>query len=439
MKGALEFAFYVSVAVGMALATSSFTVLSGIFQVEAGYGVLLAIAIAGLLCVILSLSVAELAAMYPSAPGIRTYLKPAFGSTPALVLVYLYLVFTVLMAGVEGYMFGLVVANVTAVNPLLSTLAVIVGVTAINLAGVQLPRSAQMAITLCAVVLLLLVSAAGLGGTAPPASAVAMPALGTALPAAVGMAVFLYMGFEWATPVGLRAKSYERLLPLSLPVSVALLMVLYTLFAWTAARHVAPAELTASPIPHAPVYVAVFGTGGRFMILLLAFSATASTFNAGIMGGARLLLMLVNEGLLPKWIGHVSDRSGAPIGATWLLGAAAAVTAALVVRFQLQLVLAVVGAAIMCVVYGAFAFAVLVLRKSKPRMRRPYQTPVPAVIQRGLAVALPLLGVGSLFSLPALVGAVLLWTGGAIAAALFLTWWSTWRAAHEPPAAELPV
>ncbi len=439
MKGPLEFWFYVSVAVGMALATSSFTVLSGVFQVETGMGVLVSIVVAGLLCLVLSLSVAELAGMFPSAPGIRTYLKPALGSTVSLALVYLYLVFTVLMAGVEGYMFALVVGNLTAVGPLLTTLIVIVTVTAINLAGLELPRGTQMAITACAIAILLAVSAAGVGTADGPVLQMEPPVGGSTLPSAIGMAVFLYMGFEWATPVGLRPRSYERLIPRALPVSIVILMIIYTLFAFTAIRHVSPSELGASPIPHAPVYAAIFGPAGAYMVFLLALSATASTFNAGIMGGSRLLLMLVNEGYLPTWIGFVSVRTGAPVGATMLLGSAAAATAVMVVWFQLQLVLAVVGAAIMCLVYAAFALSVLVLRKQKPHMRRSYRTPAPAWIQRALVIVLPLLGAGALFSLPAILDQVLLWTAAALAAAVVLTVWSVWRAADRSRAPAVSI
>jgi amino acid transporter len=378
------------------------------------------------------LSIAELASMFPSAPGIRTYLKAALGSTPSLALVYLYLVFTVLMAGVEGYMFALVVGNLSAVNPLVTTLILIVVVTAINVAGLQLPRSAQMLTTAAALLVLFAASAADFSAPSP-VLALDAPKGGAALPSAIGMAVFLYMGFEWATPMGLRRRAYDRMIPRALPLSILLLMVLYLLFAFTAARRVSPGDLAASPIPQAPVYAAIFGHGGAYLVFLLALSATASTFNAGIMGGARLLLMLVNDGYLPKWIGYVSDRSGAPVGATVLLGASAAVTAVMVVWFQLQLVLAVVGAGIMCVVYGAFALAVMVLRRQKPDMQRPYRTPAPRWVQGALVIALPVLGVNALFSLPALLFQVLAWTGAAVAASLLLTLWSVSRTPQRTP------
>lgn len=437
MKGRLEFWFYVSVAVGMALATSSFTVLSGIFQVQTGVGAVIGIIIAGVLCLVLSLSIAELASMFPSAPGIRTYFKQAFGSSASLVLVYLYLTFTVLMAGVEGYMFALVVAAVTAANPILTVTTLLLSVTAINLAGLELPRGAQMAITLFAVALLVLVSIVGTNTSGHLTMPIETPLWG-ALPAATGLAVFLYMGFEWATPIGLRAKSYERLIPRALPVSVLILMAIYIMFTITAARWVPRSVLGASPISHVPVYQAVFGRIGTFMLLALVVGASGSTFNAGIMGGARLLFMLTNDGYLPKWVGSTSER-GAPIGATLLLGGGATIATAAVIRFQLQLVLAVVGAAIMCFVYGAFALAVLVLRKKKTQLRRPYRTPIPLWAQRGLVVVLPLLGLGSLFSLPNLIGPIVLWTAGSICVSLILAGWSTRRASGQARAAEIPA
>ena len=39
------------------------------------------------------------------------------------------------------------------------------------------------------------------------------------VPAAVGLTVFLFMGFEWVTPVGLRPDAYKRKIPWAMPVA----------------------------------------------------------------------------------------------------------------------------------------------------------------------------------------------------------------------------
>ena len=64
---------------GMALTTSCFSMIGSMFGIASAMAILVSIVAAGLVCIVISTSIAELASMYPSAPGVRTYLKMAFG------------------------------------------------------------------------------------------------------------------------------------------------------------------------------------------------------------------------------------------------------------------------------------------------------------------------------------------------------------------------
>lgn len=438
MKTRTEFAFYVSVGVGMALATSSFTVVSGLFQILSDVRMLvLSVLLAGLFCSIISLSIAELASMFPSAPGVRTFLKAAFGGVPSLAMVYLYLMFTVLMAGVEGFMFSLVVHSaLPAIPPWLTVLVLMAGVTLVNVYGLDLPRGLQMVTAFVSVSLLLGVSVYGLvlkrGDLSHLLAVQASPLDNLALlPASIGMAIFLYMGFEWVTPVGLRPKAYEKLIPLSLPVCVAMLGLMYMFFVTASPLVTSSATIAASSVPHVLYFEGLLGPVGTWCVLALSFGAIISTFNAGIMGGSKLIFMLAREGQLPEWLGRSSDETGAPYMATLSLGAIATVSALLVTAYQAQLVLAVISASIMCTIYGAFMFAALRLRKLRPNHRRAFKTRVPSWLQWGVGGLLPLMGLGSLFSLPeqpylpaAGMGILLVLSGG-------MTWLSHQRNARK--------
>jgi amino acid transporter len=436
MKERTELFFYLTVAVGMALATSSFTVLSGLYGAVEPLGVAVAIAAAGVFCYVLALSLAELAGMFPSAPGIRTYLKPALGALPSLVIVYLYLAFTVLMGGVEGFMFVAVLRTVWPGIPAAgAVVALMVFITSINLAGLEMPRGTQMALTVACVLLLLAAPALGLArdGGAAMVAAVGRFSPG-GLASAIGMAVFLYMGFEWATPVGLGPRSYERLIPRSLPLSILILAGLYLAFTATASAYVPRATLMATWTPQVALFEALVGPRGRWIALGMALGASLSTFNAGIMGGSRLVFMLAREGHLPRWCTRLSDRTGVAWGAILLLGSLSTLSGVVVVTWNLQLTVAVVGAAIMCCVYASFALAVILLRRRRPDARRPYRTPIPLAGQWALVVVLPLLGAGSLTALPA--GSAALCLAAVGATALLLALWSSGPGRAPQPAAK---
>lgn len=443
MKQRGEFLFYVSVGAGMALATISFTMLSGLFEAAAGGWVVAGILLGGVMCGVIAASVGELAGMFPSAPGIRTYLKQAFGNRPSLFLVHLYLIFLIMIAGAESYLFSLVVSQLAPGLPHMAViLALLAGVVLVNLYGLELPRNVQIASAAVLLAVLCVTGTLGLFSApapgAAPAAGLALSGAGAGiavtLATAATMAMFLYVGFEWVTPLGLRPSAYERAIPRAMLTAIAVNTVACALFAAGMASTLARDAITHTTIPQVPYLGALLGRAGVGLAVGVSCLACISTFNAGIMGSSRLIFALTRERLLPQWAGTINPETGAPRGAVLFMGALAAVSATVVVALDAPLLAALIGSAIIALVYGSFMLAVLRLRTLKPAGRRPFRTPLPAWVQWAFAGVLPVLGVGTLFELPeqypwqAIAG-----FAAALAAAALLTRWS--EALSRPAAA----
>jgi amino acid transporter len=417
MKGRIEFLFYITVGVGMALATTTFAMISEFFSLATPFWILVGVVLAGVFCITISFSIGELASMYPSAPGIRTYLKVAFGGRISLVLVYLYLIFVVLIAGLESFVFSQVMRAVSpSIEPVATVLMLLVVVMAVNLTGFVLPRGMQMLTTILAVLLIAISGIYGLMNAKTDLGS--LLSIGDAqrqisiLPALVGMGIFLYTGFEWVTPLGLRPKAYERKIPFSMPAAVLTLLLTYSLFILGGGSQLTTQEITATPIPQVGYFSALYGPLGLFVALSLSIFAIFSTFNAGLMGGSQLILVLSREGNLPGWCGAMSARTGSPFGAILLLGSISTASAITVLIFRLENSFALIGAAIMCFVYTAFMLSAIKLRRIKPNTPRPFRSPVVLIAQWMIVAFLPIIGVQTLLSQPgirfqALGGAVL--------------------------------
>jgi len=407
MKGRVESWFYLSVGVGMAIATSSFTMVSTLFSTANALWVLFGVALAGAFCMVIALSVGELASMFPSAPGVRTYFKVAFGNRTSLTLVYLYLIFVIIIAGLESFVFSQVVLAVFPRSfPVVTIVALIGLVVLTNLVGFDLPRSVQILTTILAVVLIVISGMVGLLN-AKLSLATNLSAGGTQhqvmmLPALAGMSVFLYAGFEWVTPLGLRPKAYERKIPFSMPLTVLVLFLTYGFFVVGAASQMNPPALAATPTPQIPYFQNVYGPSGLYLALALSVFAIFSTFNAGILGGSQLIFMLAQERNLPAWCAAISLRTGSPIGAVLLLGGLATAAGIAVLTFRIEILAALVSASIVCSIYAAFMLAVITLRKDKPDTKRPFRTPVPSAIQWMIAAVLLAMAIQTLFSEPGL-------------------------------------
>jgi amino acid transporter len=406
MKGAKELFFYVTVSCGMTLATSVFTMISGLFEITTGPGALVGIALAGFFCLIIALSIGELASMYPSAPAVRTYLKTAFGDRASLLLVYLYLISVVLVAGLESFIFSQVFhAAFPAATALPTIVILLCAITAVNLVGLELPRSVQMIATVGVVLFIAISGSLGfLSPRIPLTSQIGpvTPELLRSLPAAAGLAVFLYMGFEWVTPVGLRPSSYHWKVPISMAISVGVLIITFGVFVLGAASQLPRHIISSTPVPQVGYLTAIYGPTGVYLALALALAATVSTFNAGIMGGSRLIYLLAREGHFPEWCASLSLRTGAPVAAVLLLSSLALVSAIAVMAWGAALLVAVIGAAIICVLYAAFLLSALVLRKRRPDAPRPYRNRLWSPLQWFGVIALPLLGLQTLISEPSL-------------------------------------
>src|SRR5262249_20884199 len=364
MKKAFELGFYVTFGAGIAFGISSFTVISEMFGVApSSFWLIVSICLAGLLCMMISSCIAELASMYPSAPGVRTYLKVALPPRTSLFLVYLYLIFMIMVAGIESYLFAQVVR---ALFPQLPALALVLGLLAltviVNLLGLELPRGVQMFTTTTLIVSVLILGGIGAGPALThlhwsPAVLANKPL--SQVGGALGSAVYLFIGFEWVTMMGFSAKSYEHRIPLSMPLAILTNIVAYCVFALGLAMQVPLGKITATSIPQLPYFVQMFGARGTLVALALSVLAIISCFNAGVMGGSRLVHALAREGNFPKSWGAMSLRTGAPIGGVLVLGALASIASILIVEFELQEVAAVVGSAIVCCVYAAFMWAIL--------------------------------------------------------------------------------
>jgi amino acid transporter len=429
MKKAFELGFYVTFGAGIAFGISSFTILSELFKVASSFWLVVSICLAGVVCMLLSSSIAELASMYPSSPGVRTYLKVALPPRTSLFLVYLYLIFMIMVAGIESYLFALVVRQLFPQLPALAVvLTLLVCTVIVNLLGLELPRGVQMFTTAALILSVLLLGVAGVAphlGNLHWSSGVFSGHPLSQIGDALGSAVYLFIGFEWVTMMGFSAKSYERKIPVSMPLAILTNIVAYCIFALALATRLPVDAIKASAIPQLPYFIQVFGPRGAYVGLALSILAIVSCFNAGVMGGSRLIHALAREGNFPKAWGTISLTTGAPVGGVLVLGVLAAIASVFIVSFELEEVAAVVGSSIVCCVYAAFMWAVLRLRKTQPNARRTFRSPLPIWLHWVLIVALPTAGIFALFGIKGKTFQVLATTVGLVMVSAITVFWST--------------
>jgi ethanolamine permease len=209
-----------------------------------------------------------------------------------------------------------------------------------------------------------------------------------------------------------------------MPLAILTNIVAYCIFSLALATRIPTNTITATAIPQLPYFVQIFGPRGAYVGLVLSILAIISCFNAGVMGGSRLIHALAREGNFPKSWGTMSLTTGAPIGGVLVLGVLASIASVIIVSFELEEVAAVVGSAIVCWVYAAFMWAVLRLRKTQPNARRTFRSPLPVWLHWVLIVALPAAGAAALFGIKGKTIQVLATTLGLVVVSAVTVLWS---------------
>lgn len=420
LKRALRLRALVASAAGLAVASSSLVAAVQVLGAIGAHWAWLAVATAGLLCVVAAWSFGELAGAFPTAGGVQVYMREAFGPTMALAVTLMYVFLAMAAGAAEAYIFGSMLANSFASVPILGHVPVVLWVIAsltfflaVNIRGVELAGRVQEVLTWTMVAAITL-TAAGAFFLGRPVPASTQPFSVMAFVQAVAYAVYLYIGFEWITP--LAEEVQDRLdLPRAMPAAVVVLAVSYGLFT-SAMGHVVPiGSLLASPTPYLVVGETVAGRAGFWLLVGISTLATFTSFNAGMMGYSRIVYAMAREGVLPRFLGKIHLRYFTPWSALATMFGMELVLSAAVVYTHAFTVPILLAAAIEAIIYALAAAAVLKLRRTRPALARPFRAPGGDLVIAAAGFLFALLALGTLWPPAPVAVPVLLAVGLALA------------------------
>ncbi len=210
---------------------------------------------------------------------------------------------------------------------------------------------------------------------------------------AAGVIFFAYIGFDAVSTAAQEAKKPQRDMPIGILGSLGISTVLYILMAIVLTGIVSYTQLNVAD----PIAVGVNAMGDsmfwlRPIIKIAAIAGISSVILVMLMGQPRIFYAMSKDGLLPPIFSKVHPEFKTPYFSTILTGVAAIVLAGILpinILGELVSIGTLLAFTIVCI-------SILVLRKKRPDLERPFMTPwVPLV---------PLLGAGicllQMFSLP---------------------------------------
>ncbi|QIG44508.1 amino acid permease [Nocardioides anomalus] len=203
-----------------------------------------------------------------------------------------------------------------------------------------------------------------LSGTSPTAYGI------TGILVATAVVFFAYSGFEAVANLGEETENPGRDMPRGLIGTLVVCTVLYLAVCFVLTGMVDYRNLSeGAPISDAFTQV---GLGWASKVVgIAAVAGLTSVILVDIVGMARIGFALCRDGLLPAAVGKVHEKYGTPARLTMGTTIVVAVIAAFVPIDTLAEMVSIGTLFAFLVV----AIAVIVLRRTKPRMDRPFRTP----------------------------------------------------------------
>ncbi len=366
----------VATSAGLALATVSLTANVQIGLSLPGASGWMAILVAGLISVMAAWCFAELVGLFPTAAGIKLFIEKAFGERAALIAATLYVGITVLIVGSEAYILASVLAFAfPGIPKALWVLAFLTVMALINMRGISLSGWAQ---DLTTYLMVLVIGGIALWALlkpgAPPIPEPFQLGSGLNLAQAIALGVFLYLGFEWVTPLAEEVTDI-RLIPRGMLLGLGILALIYGLLHVGMATWVPKAELAGSPIPHVLFGQAALGRVGLLLVALVSTLASVTSFNAGLMTASRFLYAMARDAAAPRILAKLHPDWATPWVAILALYGLSAAMAVYVLRSSSYKLFIFLGAAIECMIFVLMAASVIRLRRRMPEAVRDFRVP----------------------------------------------------------------
>ena len=203
-----------------------------------------------------------------------------------------------------------------------------------------------------------------------------------------GLVFFAYIGFDAVSTAAQEAKNPQRDLPIGILASLAICTVLYVAVSAVLTGMVSYTELNVA----APVAYAMEKVGAphwvRIAIDLGATLGLASVILVMLLGQSRVFYSMSRDGLLGGWASKVHPKFRTPYVSTIFTGVAVGLATGML---PLQLLGQLVNIGTL-LAFVLVCFGVLILRKTRPDLARPFRTPwVPFVPIMGILVSLGLM------------------------------------------------
>jgi amino acid transporter len=279
-----------------------------------------ALAIALLTMYLQAMSFSELATMIPKAGSMNEYVRAGLGPFLASLTVLMgYVAIVIFPGAAEAFLPASVITNFlgSGLDFKVWVAIIMAFVLVVNLAGVRPFAALEVLLTFTvagSLLLLAIFGLLGIGSGEPIGSA--LPSIDftwDTLKPLLGLAIFTFVGIEYACPLAEELKRPSRDVPWGMFIGLGLVAVPLVLYGIAATRYLPPGQLgDPTQITSMNIAIAIMGDFGKWWMAIIMIMATTSTLNAVTGGVPRILYGMSLTGQAPKPFGYLLPSTRAP-------------------------------------------------------------------------------------------------------------------------------
>lgn len=275
--------------------------------------------ISALGAIMLSLVFAQLCSWFPKTGGPHVYVNEAFGSCASFFTGWTYWVIswvssTVVVTASIGYL--LPVFGIESVFiKLLLQIALIVGITALNLYGVDAAGHAEFVLNLLKIIPLVIVPIAALFYfnvnnfvIDPSISTLSVP---TIISRVILITLWGFIGLESATAPAAEVENASKTIPRAVVIGTISVALIYIINSIGIMGIISGPTLMQSNAPYADAAKIIFGGNWHILISLIASCICIGSLIAWTLTSSQIALGLSNDGLMPS-VFRIKNKYGVP-------------------------------------------------------------------------------------------------------------------------------
>lgn len=398
-QGVVGFPTALATAVGLVMASPVILTATTGFSIGGGTFVV-AMVIAVVLMYLQATTFAEAAAMMPTAGSVYDYIACGLGRVAAITgTIAAYMLVHVFAGTAETILGGLMATvNFDAVQQVLvahnATWVVGVGMVllfaTLNFFGIQAFARVEIFLAVCMWLTLMIFGISGLLQPAkvPLEGFFGASQVGTdsfAVMSLVGMAMFMFLGIEFVTPLAPELRNAHRNIPRAMFLGLTLVWLCMVIWGSAMARQVPNTALTPDgsvhlletpdAIPH--FAMAVMGPAGKFWLGIAFLLAGAATINTLMAVLPRILYGMARDGALPQAFAYLHPKYRSPVVGI-VVSAAIPIIHTVLIKGDLDRIMPLVLAAVCSwgVAYVLINLSIVVLRIRRPDLPRACKAPL---------------------------------------------------------------